>query len=263
MKVRMGVGAAPADVCGTDSVMPSSPDRARLVGTAEIGEEFGVSTGTVTLWYNNRETTRFPDAAGSKGRARQWEHGAVSDWFAAKEKPRLQAAGAAIAGDPDELLNATQVAKALGYKNANQITNYLRNNPGCFPESDVVEELGTSERPWTRKQWRRATVTGWAATRRGKGNRRDLAREEVFPEVSPDGDPDELLAAPAAAALLGYKNTSSFSSSLSQGLLPRLRETDGTLPAARGSRPAWTRRRILEQAAERKSRPKSTPSPDG
>ncbi|GAA2470103.1 hypothetical protein ACFPFX_25980 [Streptomyces mauvecolor] len=243
--------------------MPPSPDRARLVGTAEIGEEFGVSTGTVTLWYNNRETTGFPDTAGSKGRARQWEHGAVSDWFAAKEKPRLQEAGAAIAGDPDELLNATQVAKLLGYKNANQITNYLRNNPGYFPEPDVVEELGTPERPWTRKQWRRSTVTEWAASRRGKGNRRDLARQEVLPEVTLDGDPDELLAAPAAAALLGYKNTSSFSSSLSQGLLPRLRETDGTLPAARGSRPAWTRRRILDQAAERSNRTRRTSSPEG
>ncbi|MFE9559301.1 hypothetical protein ACFYMW_39965 [Streptomyces sp. NPDC006692] len=234
--------------------MPSSPNRARLVGTAEIGEEFGVSSGTVTLWYNTRNTTGFPDTAGNKGRARQWEHGAVSDWFAAKEKPRLQQAGAALAGDPDELLNATQVAKLLGYKNANQITNYLRDRPGYFPEPDVVEELGTPDRPWTRKQWRRSTVTGWTATRRGKGNRHDLAREETLPEVSPDGDPDELLAAPSAAALLGYKNVTSFSSALSQGILPLLKEKDGTLPGARGQRPAWTRRRILDQAQERTNR---------
>ncbi|MFI6056095.1 hypothetical protein ACIBCO_39270 [Streptomyces violascens] len=249
------MGTAPADVCGTDSTMPSSPDRARLVGTAEIGEEFGVSTGTVTLWYNNRSTTGFPETAGSKRRARQWEHGAVSDWFAAKERPRLQQAGAAaLAGDPDELLNATQVAKLLGYKNANQITNYLRDRPGYFPEPDVVDELGTTDRPWTRKQWRRSTVTSWAATRRGKGNRHDLARQETLSEVSPNGDPDELLAAPGAAALLGYKNVTSFSSALSQGILPRLKEKDGTLPGARGQRPAWTRRRILEQAQERASR---------
>ncbi len=241
--------------------MPATADRARLVGTAEIGEEFGVSTGTVTLWYNNRATTGFPDTVGAKGRARQWEYGAVSDWFAAKEKPRLQEAGAAIAGDPDELLNATQVAKTLGYKNANQITTYLRSNPGYFPEPDVVEELGTADRPWTRKQWRRSTVAEWAATRRGKGNRRDLAREAALPEVSPEGDPDELLAAPAAAALLGYKNTASFSSALSQGNLPLLKETDGTLPAARGSSPAWTRRRILDQSAERSNKRGRTSSP--
>lgn len=188
------MGTAPADICGTDSAMPSSPDRARLVGPSEIGEEFGVSTGTVTLWYNNRETTGFPDTARQQGPGTSV--GARRGQRLVRGKGEAPPAGSRMQRsphDPDELLNATQVAKMLGYKNANQITNYLRNNPGYFPEPDVVEELGTSERPWIRKKWRRSTVAGWAATRRGKGNRRDLAREQVLPEVSPDGDPDELL----------------------------------------------------------------------
>jgi hypothetical protein len=70
----------------------------------------------------------------------------------------------------------------------------------------------------------------------------------TLPDVPADGDPDELLAGTQAAALLGFKSLNSFSSSLSQGNLPLLEETGGL--SDRGKR-AWTRQRILEQAAQR------------
>ncbi|MEU5436479.1 hypothetical protein AB0G73_24295 [Streptomyces sp. NPDC020719] len=236
-----------------------------LVGTAEIAAEFGVSTETVTHWYKHRDATGFPESVGSRGRgkARLWEHDAVAAWYAGQDETRLQQAGRAAGGDPDELLNATQAAHLLGYKNANQITTYLRDRPGYFPDPDVTEELGTPERPWIRRQWRRSTITAWAADRPGSGRRRGSAPPApALPEVSPEGDPDELLTVDQAAALLGFKSATSFSSSLSQGNLPLLKETDGILPGARGrARQAWSRHRILEQAAQRSGRGRRTSSP--
>ncbi|MFD9791331.1 hypothetical protein ACFWXK_10305 [Streptomyces sp. NPDC059070] len=236
-----------------------------LVGTAEIAATYGVSTETVTHWYTHQDATGFPEPVGIRGRgkARLWRPEEVASWFAGQDETRLQHVGKTMGGDPDELLNATQVAKVLDYKNANQITAYLRDRPGYFPEPDVIEELGSAERPWKRRQWKRSTITAWAASRPGSGKRRGSgSAAPALPDVSVDGDPEELLAVDQAAALLGFKSVTSFSSSLYQGNLPLLKETDGTLPGERGrQRQAWTRRRILEQAEERSRRTRKTSSP--
>lgn len=241
--------------------MSSSPDRPPLVGAAEIGSEFGVSTGTARRLYRERlkgEEPLFPEPVDRRGREQLWERPAVASWFAAHRGPdakgRLQeAAASAGAGDPDELLNASQVAKLLGYKNPNQITTYLRDHPGYFPDPDHTDVLGTPERPWRRHSWRRGTVTAWAASRPGKGRRSGSNREaQPLPDVSREGDPDELLSVPEAAALLGFKSGSSFSSSLAQGNLPLLEGTAVPVSGSNG-RPQrrWTRRQILLQDADR------------
>ncbi|MFH8492166.1 hypothetical protein [Streptomyces longisporoflavus] len=242
--------------------MPTPSDRPRLVGAAEIGEEFGVSTGTARRLYRDRlqgTEPLFPEPVSSRGREKLFDHRAVTDWFAIHRGPqvknRLQEAGVSLrSGDPDELLNATQVARILGYKNSSQILKYLEDHPGYFPEPDQIEELGSPGRPWRRLLWRRATVAEWAANRPGKGRRGGSTREaRPLPAVSSDGDPDELLTVAEAAALLGYKSASSFSSSLAQGNLPLLEEIDGTKPSTRGpAKRAWTRRRLKQQQAQRR-----------
>ncbi|GGV73694.1 hypothetical protein GCM10010277_87550 [Streptomyces longisporoflavus] len=58
---------------------------------------------------------------------------------------------------------------------------------------------------------------------------------------------------PEAAALLGYKSASSSGSSLAQGDLPLLEQTDATKPSTRGpAKRAWARRRLKQQQAQRR-----------
>ncbi|MZE80913.1 hypothetical protein [Streptomyces xinghaiensis] len=160
-----------------------------------------------------------------------------------------------VAGPPGELLNASKAARCLGYKNANQVTTYLRDHPGYFPEPDSVEVLGTPENPRRRLGWLRVTLLTWVLTRPGKGRRKGSGRgTSALPQVPSEGDPGELLGASQAAALLGFTSVNSFSSSLAQGRLPLLCEPDATEPNPRGGPPRrkWTRRRLLEQAAARR-----------
>ncbi|WP_435859618.1 hypothetical protein [Streptomyces parvulus] len=129
----------------------------------------------------------------------------------------------------------------------------MREHPGYFPEPDVVEEKGTTENPYRRQLWKVETLQAWMGSRPGSGRRAGPKQAPSLPDVPVDGDPEELLGASHAAALLGYKSINSFSSSLAQGNLPLLKTTDGAAENAgrQNGRRRWTRRRILEQAARR------------
>jgi hypothetical protein len=96
------------------------------------------------------------------------------------------------------------------------------------------------------------TLLDWKDTRPGSGKRSVKRAAPALPDVPVDGDPDELLGASHAAALLGFKSVNSFSSSLGQGNLPLLKTVDAI--SDKGGRRRWTRRRILEQAAQRRAK---------
>ncbi|WP_328868648.1 hypothetical protein OHT76_43975 [Streptomyces sp. NBC_00287] len=228
----------------------------RLADAAEIAAEQGLTPARITGLYNERAENAagvpFPETAGQRGRARLWDHGQVTEWFAHRTPARLKEHTPPSLG-PQELLNAAQASRFLGYKNSNQVTTFVRDHPGYFPDPDVVEELGTAENPYRRQLWRVQTLKDWMATRPGRGRRAGIDRPVSLPAVPADGDPDELLGATQAAALLGYKSVGSFSSSLAQGNLPLLKTVDATAENAgrQNGRRRWTRRRILEQAAQR------------
>ncbi|MDQ0605429.1 hypothetical protein QF037_009774 [Streptomyces canus] len=198
------------------------------------------------------------EAAARRGvcliRARLWDHAEVTEWFSHRSSARLtQHRPPSL--DPETLLNASDASRYLGYKNANQVNTFVRDHPGYFPEPDVVEEMGTAENPYRRQLWKVATLQEWMASRPGRGRRAGAKQAPPLPEVSADGDLEELLGASQAAALLGYKSVGSFSSALSQGNLPLLKTVDGIAKAGRQKgRRRWTRRRILDQAAQRSSR---------
>ncbi|MGV4890780.1 hypothetical protein ACSR0Z_30190 (plasmid) [Streptomyces viridosporus] len=224
----------------------------RLADAAEIAAEQGLSPTRISMLYNERAENGFPEIVGKRGRARLWNHVEVTEWFAHRQVARLRQ-HKPPKHDPEELLNAAQASRFLGYKSPNQVTTYVRNHPGYFPEPDVVEELGTAENPYRRQLWKVQTLLDWMATRPGRGKRAGVKRAApALPDVPVDGDPNELLGATQAAALLGFKSLNSFSSSLAQGNLPLL-ETPDALTAKRGRR-RWTRQRILEQAAQRSPR---------
>ncbi|MFF3350632.1 hypothetical protein [Streptomyces sp. NPDC002779] len=86
------------------------------------------------------------------------------------------------------------MAQLLSYTRTSTIDAYVRDRPGYFPEPD--EDIDGP-------RWRRGTIVAWVASRPGKG-RRSSAPAAKRPEVSADGDPDELLGTPEVAALLGY-----------------------------------------------------------
>jgi hypothetical protein len=227
----------------------------RLADAAEIAAEQGLTPARITGLYTERAENAagepFPEPVDKRGRARLWDHAAVTKWFARRAPARL-AEHTPPSRDPEELLNAAEASRYLGYKNPNQVTTFVRDHPGYFPEPDVVEEKGTAENPYRRQLWKVATLQQWMATRPGRGRRAGAKEAPPLPKVPVDGDPDELLGASQAAALLGYKSLGSFSSSLSQGNLPLLETTDGAATEGRQKgRRRWTRRRILEQAAQR------------
>lgn len=223
--------------------MAGKPKKQDPVDSKVLAAELGISVGRINSLYAEAAKNKFPAHVDQRGRARLWDLDEVRKWHDGRQPSRLEELS--LAGDPDELLNAAQAAKVLGYKNKGQIITYLKEHPGYFPEPDDVEELGT----YTRKRWRRRTIAEWLATRPGKGKRTGATRQApALPDVPADGDPDELLSGTQSAALLGFKSLNSFSSSLSQGNLPLLEEADGLTPL--GKR-AWTRRRVLEQRAQR------------
>ncbi|MFJ4790983.1 hypothetical protein [Streptomyces sp. NPDC088794] len=231
----------------------------RLADAAEIAAEQGLTAARITSLYKERSVNAagvpFPEVADMRGRARLWNHAEVSKWFAHRTPARLHE-HTPPSRDPEDLLNAADASRFLGYKNPNQVTTFVRDHPGYFPDPDVVEELGTAENPYRRQQWKVQTLLDWMATRPGRGRRPTTKTAPPLPDVPVDGDPDELLGASQAAALLGYKSIGSFSSSLSQGNLPLLKTTDGTAQNAgrQNGRRRWTRRRILEQAAQRSTK---------
>ncbi|MGW4516423.1 hypothetical protein ACWEO4_31550 [Streptomyces sp. NPDC004393] len=224
----------------------------RLADAAEIAAEQGLTPARISGLYNDRAENGFPEIAGMRGRARLWDHAKVTEWFANRPPARLRK-HKPPARDPQDLLNAADASRFLGYKNPNQVTTFVRDHPGYFPDPDVVEELGTAENPYRRQMWRVQTLLDWMATRPGRGRQAGAKRTApALPDVPVDGDPDELLGATQAAALLGFKSVNSFSSSLSQGNLPLLETPDAL--TEKGGRRRWTRRRILEQAAQPRGR---------
>ncbi|MFE8018247.1 hypothetical protein ACFU3O_36640 [Streptomyces antibioticus] len=231
----------------------------RLADAAEIAAEHGLTPARITGLYTTRTKNTagkaFPEPVGKRGRARLWDHAEVTEWFAGRAPARLTE-HAPPSLSPETLLNAADASRYLGYKNPNQVNTFARDRPGYFPEPDVVEEKGTAKNPYRQQYWKVQTLQGWMATRPGRGRRAAAAEVPPLPDVPVEGDPDELLGASQAAALLGFKSIGSFSSSLSQGNLPLLKTTDGIAENAgrQTGRRRWTRRRILEQAAQRKSR---------
>ncbi|MFR0367661.1 hypothetical protein [Streptomyces sp. MCC20] len=229
----------------------------RLADAAEIAAEQGLTSARISGLYTERAENAvgktFPEPVDMRGRSRLWDHAEVTEWFSHRASGRLRGYKPPTR-DPEELLNAADASRFLGYKNLNQVTTFVRDRPGYFPEPDVVEELGTAENPYRRQLWKVATLLNWLETRPGRGRRAGSKAVAPLPEVPVDGDPDELLGASEAAALLGYKSIQSFSSLLSQGKLPLLETPDAIAEDAgrQNGRQRWTRRRILEQSVQRK-----------
>ncbi|MGW3099855.1 helix-turn-helix transcriptional regulator [Streptomyces sp. NPDC001102] len=219
----------------------SSADR--LVDTTQIVSEFGTSKPRISDWSNNPDSG-FPAVAHTEGRKRFWRHAEVAAFFAQRAPKKRALPAAVLDADQDELLTKREVAQLLGYTRTSTIDGYFRDRPGYFPEPD--EDVDGP-------MWRRGTIVTWVASRPGKG-RRSSAPATARPEVSADGDPDELLGTAEVAVLLGYGSPASFSSALYQGRIPELPEP-GVLQKEEGSRgpgrKKWRRATVVAVARKR------------
>ncbi|MCX5251933.1 hypothetical protein OG895_43585 [Streptomyces sp. NBC_00201] len=218
----------------------SSADR--LVDTAQIVSEFGTSKPRVSEWSNTPDSG-FPAVAHTEGRKRFWRHDEVAAFFAQRAPKKRALPAAVLEADQDELLTKREVAQLLGYTRTSTIDGYFRDRPGYFPEPDE-----DADGP----MWRRGTIVTWVSNRPGKGRR--SSAPAARPDVSADGDPDELLGTPEVAGLLGYSSTASFSSALYQGRIPELPEPDA-LEKEEGSRgrarKKWRRATVVAVARKR------------
>jgi predicted DNA-binding transcriptional regulator AlpA len=216
----------------------------RLVDTAQIVAEFGTSKPRISEWSNNPDSG-FPKVAHTEGRKRYWRHDQVAAFFAQRVPKKRTLPAAVLEADPDELLSKREVAQLLGYTRTSTIDAYVRDRPGYFPTPDHNGTGGP--------HWHRGTIVAWTTSRPGKG-RRAFAPTAPLPEVSAEGDPDELLGTAEVAALLGYGSTASFSSALYQGRIPELPEPD-TLEKEEGgrgrARKKWRRATVLAAAHRR------------
>ncbi|MEU9191069.1 hypothetical protein AB0D14_42580 [Streptomyces sp. NPDC048484] len=216
----------------------------RLVDTAQIVAEFGISKSRVSE-LSNDPNSGFPQVARTEGRKRLWHYAEVAAFFARRAPKQRTLPTAVLEADQDELLSKQEVSQLLGYTGTATIDGYFRDRPDYFPQPDH----GGGDGP----HWRRGTIVAWATSRPGKG-RRGSAASVPLPEVSVDGDPDELLGTAEIAALLGYGSAASFSSALSQGRIPELPKPDDTekKEGVRG-RPSnkWRRATVVAVARRR------------
>lgn len=111
--------------------MAGKPKKQDPVDSQELAAELGISTGRINSLYAKRAENEFPAHVDQRGRARLWDLDEVRKWHEGRQPSRLEELS--LVGDPDELLNASQVAKVLDYKNKSQITTYLKEHPGYFP----------------------------------------------------------------------------------------------------------------------------------
>lgn len=223
---------------------------------AQISVRYGISRSRLSEWHKDRDRSGFPGVDHVVGRRQFWAADLVQEWFArrtgAADEAAEEAASAAV-GDPNDLLSAADVAALLGYRNVSTIHKYRGSRPGYFPEPDWISPRpeGRGGRP-TELWWRRGTIITWMRQRPGKGNRASSRTPPEQPKASPQGDPDELLAAPQAAAILGYTSADSFISALAQGKLPGLSEPDAMQPGTRGGpRRLWRRSKVIAVAARK------------
>ncbi|MGW1107923.1 helix-turn-helix transcriptional regulator [Streptomyces sp. NPDC002540] len=214
----------------------------RLVDTAQIVSEFGTSKPRISEWSND-PASGFPQVERTEGRKRFWRHDQIAQFFAQRAPKKRTLPAAVLEADQDELLSKPEVAKLLGYTRTSTIDGYVRDRPGYFPEPDENVDG---------PMWRRGTIVAWVGNRPGKG-RRGSVPAAALPQVSADGDPDELLGTAEVAALLGYGSAASFSSALYQGLIPELPEPD-TLEKEGGrgrARKKWRRATVVAVARRR------------
>jgi len=125
----------------------------------------GVPAGTVSGWYRDRARTGHPEKAGRIGRTDYWYEDEWTAWHQGHLRAKIDSLTQVDRdGDPDDLVEAAEAARILGY--ANRYVIHGNRRQGYFPEPDTH---GTTAKGRLAPLWKRSTVWAAADAREGMG----------------------------------------------------------------------------------------------
>jgi hypothetical protein len=125
----------------------------------------GVPKSTIDGWYRNRARTGHPEKAGRIGRTDYWYDDEWTAWHAAYLRGKIESLTEVDrGGDPDDLVDAAEAARMMGYSSRDVIHGNRR--LGYFPEPD---DYGTTVKGRRAPLWKRSTVWAAADGRPGMG----------------------------------------------------------------------------------------------
>ena len=123
----------------------------------------GVPPATASTWYRDRAKTGHPEKAGRIGRTDYWYEDEWTAWHQAHQRVKLGSLTRVDRdGDPDDLVDAAEAARMMGYSGRNVI--HANRRLRYFPEPDAH---GPARRGRPAPLWKRSTV--WAAADRRPG----------------------------------------------------------------------------------------------
>ena len=125
----------------------------------------GVSPVTASYWYRERARTGHPEKAGRIGRTDYWYEDEWTAWHEGHLRGKVESLTQVDrAGDPDDLVDAGEAARMLGYASRYVIHGNRRLH--YFPEPDAY---GTTSKGRQAPLWKRSTVWAAADSRQGMG----------------------------------------------------------------------------------------------
>jgi hypothetical protein len=125
----------------------------------------GVPKTTVNGWYRERARTGHPEKAGRIGRTDYWYEDEWTAWHEGHLRGKVESLTQVDRdGDPDDLVDAAEAARMLGYASGYVIHGNRRLR--YFPEPDAY---GTTSKRRPAPLWKRATVWAAADSRQGMG----------------------------------------------------------------------------------------------
>jgi len=148
-----------------EEVGPIPAINGRLVISRADMAARGVPKSTVNGWYRDRARTGHPEKAGRVGRTDYW----YEDEWTAWHRSYLEAKVGSLTrvdqdGGPDDLVDAAEAARMMGYSGRDVI--HANRRLGYFPEPDAH---GTTAKGRPAPLWKRSTVWVAADRRRGRG----------------------------------------------------------------------------------------------
>ena len=157
-----------------------------MISRADIQAAHGISHQSLYLWYRDRAATGHPEPAGQIGKTTYWYADDWLAWYQSHQASKVEVLTQVDrSGDPDDLVDAKEAARILGYASGKVIHTNRRD--GYFPEPDAYDQPGR-ERPSPR--WRRSTVWAIADARHGRGGGRRPGIPSAFAKPHPyAGDP--------------------------------------------------------------------------
>jgi hypothetical protein len=153
---------------GEEDAIPATIDGRSVISRADMQALHGISVKSAYLWYRDREATGYPEPAGVIGRTTYWYEDEWLDWYQSyRDRKRHGLTQVDRGGDPDDLVDAAEAARIMGYSGRDVIHANLR--LGYFPRPDGYETTAKG-RPSPR--WRRSAVWAAADDRQSSGGGR-------------------------------------------------------------------------------------------